>query len=165
VIEGPIVTVIAAFLASRGVLNIYTVYSLAVCGDLIGDTLYYWLGRTGSYAFLLRRGWFGITAEKLQKTHKLYSRNLWKAMTVIKVTQAPILPVILVMGAAKVDFKRFLLASLVVTLPKILLFALLGFYFGKYYESISRFLDIYALIFSVIAIVGILIYLRRKKRV
>ena len=37
VIEGPIVTVIAAYLAKLGYMNIWAVYAVCVLGDLIGD--------------------------------------------------------------------------------------------------------------------------------
>ncbi len=47
VVEGPIVTVIAAYLAKLGYMNIWAVYGVCVLGDLIGDAMYYWIGRLG----------------------------------------------------------------------------------------------------------------------
>ena len=47
VLEGPIVTVIAAYMASLGLLNLYAVYVICVLGDLVGDAGIYALGRWG----------------------------------------------------------------------------------------------------------------------
>jgi membrane protein DedA with SNARE-associated domain len=39
VVEGPIVTVIAAYLASLGYLNIFAVFAVVVAADLVGDSI------------------------------------------------------------------------------------------------------------------------------
>src|SRR4051812_44105505 len=46
-LEGPIITIIAALLASQGYFNIFAVYFVVVASDLVGDVLYYALGRWG----------------------------------------------------------------------------------------------------------------------
>lgn len=45
VIEGPAVTVFAAFLAAEGVFSVAAVYVVVVIGDLLGDVVYYAIGR------------------------------------------------------------------------------------------------------------------------
>ena len=45
IIEGPAVTVFAAFLAAQGVFDVVGVYAIVVLGDLIGDVLHYAVGR------------------------------------------------------------------------------------------------------------------------
>ena len=52
VIEGPIITVIAGFFATMGIFNPYLVYTIAVVGDIFGDTLAYGIGRWGSVPFI-----------------------------------------------------------------------------------------------------------------
>ncbi|MEZ5722460.1 MAG: hypothetical protein R3D59_13060 [Paracoccaceae bacterium] len=47
VLEGPIVTVIAAWLATRGVFPLWAVALVVVAADLVGDLLLYALGRWG----------------------------------------------------------------------------------------------------------------------
>ena len=45
IIEGPAVTVFAAFLAAQGVFDVVVVYAIVVLGDLVGDVLHYAVGR------------------------------------------------------------------------------------------------------------------------
>jgi membrane protein DedA with SNARE-associated domain len=45
IIEGPAVTVFAAFLAAQGVFEVVGVYAIVVLGDLVGDVLHYAVGR------------------------------------------------------------------------------------------------------------------------
>src|SRR5258708_12893626 len=44
IVEGPIVTVLGGFLASMGQLSVLWVFVVVVLGDLVGDSLYYFLG-------------------------------------------------------------------------------------------------------------------------
>jgi membrane-associated protein len=48
VAEGPIVSVIGAYLAKLGLMDVYAVFAVVVAADLIGDMLFYELGRNGS---------------------------------------------------------------------------------------------------------------------
>ena len=57
VAEGPIITVIAGFLASRGLLDVALVFAVAFLADLRRDLLLYAIGRSGrAPAGLLRPG-------------------------------------------------------------------------------------------------------------
>jgi membrane protein DedA with SNARE-associated domain len=55
VIEGPAVTVFAAFLAAQGVFDVFGVYAIVVLGDLIGDVLYYAVGRGAAARWAAKR--------------------------------------------------------------------------------------------------------------
>ena len=51
-LEGPIVTIIAAFLASMGYFNVFAVFGLSVLGDVLGDIVLYFIGYFGGYRIL-----------------------------------------------------------------------------------------------------------------
>ena len=53
-LEGPIVTVIAAWLANRGLLDVWSVTVVVILADLVGDVLFYCLGRWGLHRLPLR---------------------------------------------------------------------------------------------------------------
>lgn len=168
IIEGPIVTVIGAFLASQGVLNFYIVYVIAILGDVIGDAIYYWIGRAGRHTFIPRYGhYIGLTEERVQKAELHYKDHLWKTLLFGKVTQAPILLVIVSAGAVKADFKKLLLIIFIITVPKALVFMLLGFYLGKSYAAIDAYLHTYLVamwILLSILLAGYLLFKFFKKR-
>ena len=45
ILEGPIVTVVAAYLASLNLLRLVDVILCVIIGDVIGDCILYWVGR------------------------------------------------------------------------------------------------------------------------
>ncbi len=53
-LEGPIVTMVAAFLSSMGYFNIFAVFGLSVLGDVLGDIVLYFIGYFGGHRALLK---------------------------------------------------------------------------------------------------------------
>ena len=162
IIEGPVVTIIAAFMASMGVFNIFLVYLIAVMGDVVGDSLYYWLGRLGRRTFVLKYGArVGLTEARIQYAETNYNKHLWKVMIIGKIAQAPVILAIIAAGAAKINFKRFLMVVTVTTLIKAFVLVLIGYYFGKSYNLISHYFNNYVIgvwALLVFAIAGYFIY-------
>lgn len=66
-LEGETILIIAAYLASRGMLNIYLVMLSAVSGTILGDQLYFYIGRIQGISFVqkrpkLKKKWIKISA-------------------------------------------------------------------------------------------------------
>ncbi len=138
VLEGPLVTAAAGVAASLGVFSLPIVVLISIAGDLVADVAWYSLGYWGGNSFLLKYGhYFKLTHERIKKFETLIHRNLGKTMVFFKLS--PIIPVpgIIIIGAVHAPLKRFVKISLAVSLPKSLLFALLGFYSGKAYKYLS----------------------------
>src|SRR6185369_7099489 len=71
VVEGPIISIITGFLASLGKLNFWAGFGVVAMADLVGDTLYYSLGRFGREKLIARFGKFlGLHAENVMKIEK-----------------------------------------------------------------------------------------------
>lgn len=170
VVEGPIITIIASFLASLHVLNIYVVYGIAVMGDLIGDTIYYWLGRAGSHSFIPKYGpYIGVTEKRIKYVENHYDKHLGKTILFGKITQAPIAVILVVAGMTKVDFWKYMGIIFLVTIPKVFVFTILGYYFGASYVAINRYFDNSVLLISLLLILVTIIYcvikyLRKKNK-
>jgi membrane protein DedA with SNARE-associated domain len=138
VIEGPAVTVFAAFLAAQGLLDVGLVYVVVVLGDLLGDLMYYAGGR-----FLLQRlvTWRGAWAIRLRhRVGVLAQRVRARAGAMLlfgKLTHSAGFAVLLAAGAAHVPIRRFLAYNLLGTLPKSLLFVVIGYWFGRLYIALQ----------------------------
>ncbi len=167
IFEGPIVNVIAAFLASIGVMNIFAVYAIAVMGDLIGDILYYLIGRLGRHTIIPKYGrYLGITEDRIKFAEEHYKNHLLKTIAISKVAQAPILAALVLAGITKTDFLEFVAVVFLLALPKVLLFSIIGYYFGRSYVLIGQYLDNSVLAASIIlVIVGIVYYIISRFRV
>lgn len=158
--EGPIIAVIAAFLAAQNVLNIYVVYIIIVLGDLIGDSIWYWVSRIGGEGLLPKYGHFlKVTEEKIIKAKQQLDKHFIKTMLFGKITNVPMLAIIIASGVTKIDFKKFFLVVFFITIPKALVFVLIGFYFGKYYLIINKYMDNFSSVVAGIFILSVLVYI------
>ncbi len=156
IIEGPIITVIAGFLSAQGYLSAFLVYPLAVAGDLVGDTIYYLIGRLGREKFILRWGKFlNISLERVAKLEKHFEKHSGKTLIFGKLTQLIGSLILTAAGVAKVPLKKFWWFNFLATLPKSLVLLLIGYFFGKFYKEINTYFT-YTGIVS-LAVTGLLI--------
>jgi membrane protein DedA with SNARE-associated domain len=157
VIEGPVITAAAAFASALGYFNIFIVLILSILGDLVGDFIYYAVGYFGRVAFVEKYGHkVGLTKERMEDMERLIKEHPKKTLIAIKL--APVLPApgLMMIGATKMPFWRYTWMTLVVTLPKTILFMLLGYYFGRAYDRISATLQNgeYFIIIALVVIVA-----------
>lgn len=159
VAEGPIVTILAGFLASQGKLGFFTAYIVIVSGDLVGDSIYYAIGRFARRSAIERWGYYvGITPEKIERLTKHFQNNSGKTFLIGKITNVLGVIILVAAGLVKMPFKKFSLYNIVITLPKSLMLLLIGFYFGQAYVRINKYLNSTALAILVIIVLFILIY-------
>ncbi len=141
-IEGPVVTAAAAFAAALGYFNIWIVLVLAILGDLLADMIYYGIGYFGRVHFVEKYGHhIGITTARMERLEYLIKNHPKKTLAAVKL--APMLPVpgLMMIGATRMPFKKFSTMAFVITLPKALLFMAIGYYFGRAYDSIARYVE------------------------
>lgn len=131
-IEGPIITVIAAWLAQQQVLDLRLVLLTVVLADLAGDALLYLAGRGGGRRLmrLLR-----VREERVEALALRLRGSAAQVLILAKLTHAAGAPVLFAAGAARVPFGLFMLCNLAATLPKTAVFVALGWWFGSSYDS------------------------------
>ncbi|PJE76129.1 hypothetical protein COV04_01200 [Candidatus Uhrbacteria bacterium CG10_big_fil_rev_8_21_14_0_10_48_11] len=166
VIEGPIVTVLAGFAVSLGYLNFLLAYTLVVVGDLVGDSLYYALGRWGRDSSLHRWGRLvGVTPERVERLDQHFEAHTGKTLLAGKFMHAIGGAILVAAGAARVRFLTFIWYNLLGTLPKSFLLLLVGYYFGKAYATIDRYLNYTGIaIIILVAFVFLLQFIVRSLR-
>jgi membrane protein DedA with SNARE-associated domain len=170
VVEGPIITIIAGFLVSLGSLDFPITYAVAVTADLVGDTLYYLVGRFGANRFVDRWGkYLRISWEQIETLKRHFERHVGKTLLMGKLTHGAGGLILLAAGVAKIPYLRFFWFNLLGTLPKSLVLLLVGYYFGHGYRSINRYLNEVALLTLCLVVLGglalILYGFRRSKKV
>jgi membrane-associated protein len=152
-VEGPIVTILAGYLASQGYVSAFLVYLIVVAGDVTGDLAWYAAGRWSRLGLDSRWGkYLGITPERLRRVEEHFERHSGKTLLVGKLTQGLGALVLLGAGATRMRPVRFLAFNLLATLPKSLALLLFGYYFGKAYGQAGTILD-YAALATVAVIV------------
>ena len=165
ILEGPISTAAGAFAASLDILNIYLVILISFLGDLIGDSIYFFIGRYSRKPIIERYGGrVGITPARLVSIEGQLKKHFFKTLVLLKLTPLLAPPGLMLVGASKVSYKKFILSSLIIIIPTSLIFAALGFYIGaasfqfiKYYKLAREIL------FVIVIIVIVIAYLLEKK--
>jgi membrane protein DedA with SNARE-associated domain len=140
VIEGPIVTILAGFLASLGQFNLLICYPLIVVADVLGDLFMYAQGRWGGKPAVLRWGHhFGIKPAIIGRLEEHFKKHPGKTLVFGKISHFLGGPVLVAAGMARMPLPEFLWFNFLGTLPKSLVLLLLGFYFGEAYAKFDKF--------------------------
>jgi membrane protein DedA with SNARE-associated domain len=163
-IEGPVVTAAAAFAAALHYMNVWIVLLLSVLANFIPDLVYYAIGYWGRENFINRYGhYIGITPERVAATEKLAEAHSGKSLFIIKMVPLLATPGLILVGATRMDLKKYALWSIAIIIPSSLIYLLVGYYFGAAYDTIEHYLNlgIYVVI-AAAAMVGALAYAQRR---
>jgi membrane-associated protein len=165
VIEGPIVTVVAAYLARLSLLNLADVIICVIIADLVGDCLFYWLGRSAP-GWL--PAWFreriGASPARIEQLSRTFRDKGMRVLVIGKLTHAAGFAALLAAGAARMPLASFLLANLLATIPKSLALVALGYAFGGAHDLIASWLSAGSIVIFAVLALGLIafIYLRRR---
>lgn len=161
--EGPIITVLGAFLASQLYFNVFFVYAVVVAADITGDVLYYSIGRLASQ----NPRWYrvlGIDPQEFSELRAQFRNHLGKTLITGKFTQTGFI-VLPAAGASRMPLIPFIGFNLLASLPKSLAFVLAGFFFGSAFLAIDKGIRLYAFVMGSVLILAFAAYLyHRKKR-
>ena len=164
IVEGPILSVISGFLSSTGFLNTFLTYIIIVAGDVVGDTLYYLLGRLGNRPILIKiTRWVGITTERSEKIKIYIENNPYKTISLSKIILGVGVTGLFLAGKSRYPFIKFFLICLCTSMLVCGGYFLLGFFFGKAYAQINNYLNYFSSL-SLVTAVGIVIYLGIRAR-
>src|SRR5680860_159181 len=159
VAEGPFVSVVAGFFSAHLIFVWYLAFGLIILGDLVGDAIYYAIGRWGRERIVLRWGkYFGIEIAEVEKLEGYFKRHSGKTLLIGKWTQIAGLPVLVSAGISRMSFGIFMSYSLFGTLVKSSLLFIFGYFAGEAYKNISSYLD-WISYFSIIVLILGLSYL------
>ncbi len=160
--EGPIVSYIAAFLASQGIFNIYIVLILALLGNVVGDIGLYSMGRFGKSSRIEKYFKKKLTEKRLiYKIADGLKKKTGKTLMILKLIPPHPAPGIITAGIIEVPFPKFLFYSVITSLPQTLLFVLLGYFTGSSFDVFLSYfhrIEIAILIVVVIILITFIIF-------
>ncbi|MBT4251292.1 DedA family protein [bacterium] len=163
--EGPITTIIAAFLASLGFFDWYVVYTLSVFGDVLGDIFWYFVGFLGGRPVLKKfRKKLGIKLSTIRYLENKFEESGSKIIFYVKLSTGLCLVTFILAGSAKMKFGKFLQFSILGGLVWSMFLVALGYFFGELAEEIEKYIQfagwaILSLAFFVFAFIN----LKKKK--
>lgn len=166
ILEGPIVTYVAAFAASLGVFDIYYVFVLSLAGNLIGDLVAFSIGRIGNKVVIEKHVSRWLKGEKKERIRSFLKNNPGKAIAVIKLTPPLPVPGLILTGASGVSLRTFLFYSSIVSVSYSLSMTLIGFYSGLAFATIASYVKYieFTVGGTVLLIVGICLLVKYLSR-
>lgn len=166
ILEGPIVTVVAAYLASLNLLRLVDVIVCVIAGDVIGDCILYWVGRGMlDWLPLSLRMRFGVSRRRMAVLMRTFRDNGVRVLVVGKLTHAAGFAVLVGAGAARMPFGTFVLANFLATIPKSLALVAVGYLFGSAHALIAQWISWGPFVILPLLLVGggVLYYLKRRR--
>jgi len=167
VLEGPFAAIIVGFLSSSGIFNIFIVYLVLVFGDMVGDSLYYFLGRLSGSSVAKHGHRFGITTEKLETAKKYFGDYHHQALIISKLAYGIGVSGIVAAGVLKISYRKFIKTCAYIALIQSACLVLIGFLFGHAYLQIEQYLNIYAKIVLIVALIliGYFVFTKIKRKI
>ena len=166
--EGPITGFVVGTLVAFGSFDGVPAFGLLIMGDVLPDISYYFLGRYGEKGTLVKRalGSIGVSEEHFGVIRDLWHTHTGKTMFFSKLAYGLSTPFLISAGFTKLEFKKFLLYALPVTLAQYSILMGLGYYFGAaYYNTITQsFNGIGILIASMILVAAFYAFFTRFMR-
>ncbi|MCR8725900.1 DedA family protein [Frigidibacter sp. ROC022] len=163
VVEGPIVSVGAGWMAKLGLVSFGWAYVILILGDLIGDALHYAAGRSGLRLFPERwRKRLGIDSAAMQALVNHFEVRGGRTLILAKLTHSLGFAALIASGVARMPFLPFLWFNFLGTLPKTLAFMLLGYAMGHAQTLISTWLWRGSLVVFVLGVVALIWFLRHR---
>ncbi len=163
VVEGPVVTILTGFLAAQGYFDWRLALCLLVCGDVIGDVIYYGIGRAGMmpFGFLGRRAGFGpVVTPELKRG---LTDHAAKMLVIGKWTHTIGCVVLIGSGMLRLPLPGFILINLLATVPKSAVLFGIGYFADDDYSFIVRHSALAMMGLCAIGVAAIVLILRRAE--
>lgn len=142
IIEGPVVTLISAMLASLGAFNIFIVLIFSMLGDVIGDIIFFGAGYFFGMSFVRRIGkYIGITENLVCKIGKHFEKHGGKIIFAVKSTTGLCWATFTAAGIAKMNFSKFLKYSILGGIIWSGFLVGMGYFYGYLWREIKQYIE------------------------
>jgi len=163
--EGPYAMMVSGFLIKLGIMTLVPAFIALSIGDLLADTVWYYVGYFFGNKFAHRFGkFFDISAESIENAKELFSRHRKKILLGSKMTAGfgLSLATLITAGIVRAPFGEYLLLNFFGQFVWTAVMLSVGYFFGNLYLVIDSVLG---KIFIVgIAILSLYLILRLARR-
>lgn len=162
IVEGPIMTVAAAFAASLGYFNIWAIFILSDLADLVSDALFYFIGHFTRRKFFDKYTNLFGEGSYLRKIEEKYKKHPGKTIFFLKMSPFAA-PGLMAAGAVKVPLKKYIYWNVINNLPRTIFFVATGYFFGVFAKSILHYYNNISYYAFFLVVVILVIYFGWRK--
>lgn len=142
-IEGPILSIFFGALIKIGAFPFWPIYFSLMAGDLIGDVLWYEVGRHFASRFIRRFGkYFNLTPENIERATKIFHKYHEKILIFSKLTSGFGLAIVTLMvaGMVRIPFAKYIMINFLGQFFWTGLLLAAGYFLGDIYMKVDSIL-------------------------
>lgn len=169
IIEGPVLTVATGFLLRSDLFDLLPLFLALALGDLVGDAIWYYVGRYFAGPVLERHGRFlTLTPEAYEKIKARFHRHHSLLLLGSKLTMGfgMALAMLMTAGASKIPFRSYIFWNALGEIIYLAALLSIGYFLGDVYGSIAKgFKTIFVITSGVVIVGGLYLfsnYLRKR---
>lgn len=159
IVEGPIISYVAAFAASLGIFNVYWILILSVLGNSIPDKIFYLIGRYGRGPTIERiAGYFGLSKKRIEIIENHLKEHLGKTLIFVKIVPPLPMPGMLLAGFVRANFKKFMYITTIFDIIVSVILVLAGYYSGFLIGNALEYFKLQSLVLPILVIALFVLY-------
>ena len=162
VFEGELILLASGFLAYLGALNIWLVIISGFVGAVVGDNIWYYIGRHGGTHFIDNYGkFFLLTKKRVSKAQKYFDTHGAKTIFFSRFIFGTRISSAVLAGALGMSRKKFLRSNVAGAGLWACLTVGLGYFFGNSFELLRHYIHQTEVALLILAIIVIIIFILR----
>jgi membrane protein DedA with SNARE-associated domain len=154
--EGPWISLILGVVLRLGFLYFWPIYIALMLGDLVGDVIWYYIGRRYGHSFITKHGHrFNITEEAVGRLTRLFHKHKHVVLFLSKISNGMGFALVTLMtaGMIRIPFGRYILVNAVGQLVWTGFLIGTGFFFSNLYVTVDNVLGKISITAAIIVIV------------
>jgi membrane protein DedA with SNARE-associated domain len=167
-VPGETILLAAGFFAEQGRFNLWEVMAIAAVGAVLGDNAGYWIGHKLGRATLERYGRrVGLTHARVAHMDRFFASHGDKTILVARFITGLRVFAALLAGSSRMQWRTFALYNMMGAVLWSFVITLAGYFFGRSWELLERWIKgagLIALGIAVVVIITLIVVRRRKQR-
>lgn len=167
--EGPILSMIFGVLIRLGYFGFWPVYTALMIGDLLGDSIWYYVGRKYGHRFIARFGkYVDVTEGRVEKVEQFFHKHKHPVLFFSKISNGFGLSaaVLFTAGIVQIPFARYIFTNLLGQFIWSGFLIGVGYYFSHAYMLVNSWLEkagiVAAFVVLVLLFIGFSKYLKKR---
>lgn len=164
-LEGPMVALVVGFLIYNETLSFLPAYLILLLGDLIPDSIYYFIGYFWGNQKLVQKI---ITRSNFFSNNLNIIKRLWlehskKTMFFGKLAYGLSIPILISAWMVKMPFRKFVIYAIAVSMFQYWIIMLIGYLLWKIFIIASAYINLAYYLVAILLIILIIIYISMQK--
>jgi membrane protein DedA with SNARE-associated domain len=142
-LEGPWISLILGVLLRLGFFYFWPIYLSLMIGDLIGDVIWYYIGRRYGHSFIGKHGHrFSITQEGVERMTRLFHKHKHMVLFLSKISNGLGFAIVTLMtaGMIRIPFRRYIIINILGQLIWTGFLLGVGYFFSNLYITVDNVL-------------------------